>query len=1054
MKQPHFKSTVKFAILFVNAKCGSATAVFYEIGRKHVLFQPIASPNHQLLYPTMYTGLKKFTASLLTIAVFLILSGCVTQKKKEDVGPIGKGYHNMTARYNGYYNATVLLEESKLALEQQHQDDYSKILPIHKYMAADNPKAEAEKLDKAIEKVSLVVNLHRVSRWTDDCYLLFGQAQFMKQDFEAAEEAFEFLTGEYDPVVVAEREAKMKKGKNRKKAIRQGKTVDEDGNKIKMTKKQREKLAKQKRKEKEKERKAKNKAAKKAKKDKAKGKKPSTKDKKSDKKNETEKITEKEETPEEEAVDPNAPPAPGSITLGNLETKVTESDPEKFFLKHRPAYQEGVLWLAKTYIERENYPNAERLLDQLESSPSTYNDVRREAALAKARFYLKQKKYDQAVQPLERAIALNKDRKMDARLNYILGQLQQQAKHGPEAYAAFEEVLKKQPPFDMEFNAKLNLALAGVNSAESSEKELRRMLKEEKNKEYLDQIYFALAELSMQKNDRKGAVENLELSLEKSGKNRSQKAESAIMLADLYFEDGNFVKAKEYFDMALSSMEKEDERYNRVSLLAANLQDIAKNIQIVALQDSLLRISRMTNEERRELAFKIKQEQDAKRLEEIRKNAGPAPGGQAPSVPGGVKAPPGSIAGAGQSKFWAYDDREVKKNIREFQREWGSRALADNWRRASQESIEEGEEAVTIEAKSKDNLTEDDIDNILKGVPESPDEVAASNRQVEAALFALGTLYRDRLDNNEKAVESLQELLQRYPETQYELDAYYYLYLAYKDLGDLANAQVYYDKIVNGFPNTNYARMLSDPDYMQKMAAQENKLTTYYNETYAVFENRQYQTAYERISRVGDMFGGGNALQARFALLNAMCIGNLQGKDEYINALKELIAKFPEEPEAARAREILRLLGEKMNSGPGQERDLPAEAGQVGNYKVADDQLHYVIIVFKNDISLNDAKVGVSDYNNKFHSLQKLRMNNIYLGTDENKMPLIAIRRYKDKAEAMDYYNGILKNKKDFLDETKFQYEVFAIGQDNYRELLKAKNVEEYRTFFEGNYLK
>jgi tetratricopeptide (TPR) repeat protein len=714
-----------------------------------------------------------------------------------------------------------------------------------------------------------------------------------------------------------------------------------------------------------------------------------------------------------------------------------------------------VLWLAKTYIERENYPNAERLLDQLENSPTTYNDVRREAALAKARFYLKQKKYEQAVPPLQRAIALNKDRLMDARLNYILGQIHQQSKRGPESYAAFEEVLKKQPPFEMEFNAKLNLALAGVNSAESSEKELRRMLKEEKNKEYLDQIYFALAELSIQKGDRKAAMENLVLSLDNSGKNKSQKAASAIMLADLHFDDGNFVKAKEYYDAALSALDKEDERYNRVSLLASNLQDIAKNIQIVALQDSLLRISRMTNEERRELAFKIKQEQDAKRLEEIRKNAGPAPGGQAPSIPGGVKAPPGAAGAANQSKFWAYDDREVKKGIRDFQKEWGTRQLADNWRRSSQESIQQGEEAAaTIEAKSADKLTEDEIDAILKGVPESPDEIAAANRQVEAALFALGTLYRDRLDNNEKAVEALQDLLQRYPETQYELDAYYYLYLAYKDLGDLANAQVYYDKIVKGFPNTNYARMLSDPDYAQKLAAKENKLATYYNETYAAFESRQYQTAYERISRVGDMFGGGNALQARFALLNAMCIGNLQGRDEYINALKDLIAKYPEEPEAARAREILRLLGEKMNSGPGQEREVQAEAGQVGNYKVADDQLHYVIIVFKNDISLNEAKVGVSDYNTKYHGLQKLRMNNIYLGTDENKMPLIAIRRYNDKKDAMDYYNGILKNKKDFLDESKFQYEVFAIGQDNYRELLKAKSIDEYRMFFEGNYLK
>ncbi|MCB0518159.1 MAG: tetratricopeptide repeat protein [Lewinellaceae bacterium] len=990
--------------------------------------------------------MKKFYTSIVFIAVFLILSGCVTQKKKEDVGPIAKGYHNMTARYNGYYNATVLLEESKLGLEQQYEDDFSKILPIYKFMAAENPKAEAEKLDKAIEKVSLVVNLHRVSRWTDDCYLLFGKAQFMKQDYEAAQEAFEFLTGEYDPVEVAKREAKLK----RNKAAKKGKSVGKDG-KIKMSKKQREKLAKQKRKEKEKERKRKNKEAKKSRKGKGKKNKPA-KGQKIDPKKGNEKITQEEEKDAAEEVDPNALPAPGSITLGNMETKVTESDPESYFLKHRPAYQEGVLWLAKTYIERENYPNAERLLSQLEASPSTFDDVRRDAALAMAHFYLKQKKYDQAAEPLQRAIALNKDRKMEARLNYILGQVHQRAKRGPAAYEAYEAVLKNQPSFEMEFNARLNLALAGVNSAESSEKELQRMLKEEKNKEYQDQIYFALAQIALQKGDRAATIENLELSLASSGKNKSQKVESAIQLADLYFEDQDFVKAKEYYDVAMSSMDKTDERYDRVSNLANNLQDIAKNIQIVALQDSLLRISRMTNDERREMAFKIKQEQDEKRLDAARNNAGPAPGGRAPAVPTGVNPPAG---GAGASKFWAYDDREVKKGIREFQRKWGSRALVDNWRRSSQEAISVGEEGVaTVEAKSADKLTEEEIDAILKDVPESPEDVAAANRQIEGALFALGTLYRDRLDNNDKAVESLQKLLERYPESQYALDAYYYLYLAYKDLGDAANAQVYYDKIVNGFPNTNYARILSDPDYSQKMAAKENKLTTYYNETYAAFENRQYETAHERISKVGDMFGGGNSLQARFALLNAMCIGNLEGKDEYINALKEVIAKYPDEPEAARAREILRLLGEKVGSGPGQERDLPAQAGQVGNFKVDNDQLHYVIIVFKNEISLNDAKVAVSNYNTKFHNLQKLRMNNIYLGTDDNKLPLIAIRRYKDKAEAMDYYDGIQKNRNEFLDESKYQFEVFAIGQDNYRELLKSKNIDEYRTFFEANYFK
>ena len=192
----------------------------------------------------------------------------------------------------------------------------------------------------------------------------------------------------------------------------------------------------------------------------------------------------------------------------------------------------------------------------------------------------------------------------------------------------------------------------------------------------------------------------------------------------------------------------------------------------------------------------------------------------------------------------------------------------------------------------------------------------------------------------------------------------------------------------------------------------------------------------------------------RFSLLEAMCTGNLEGKEKYVEALKQVIAKHPEEPEAKTAREMLRNLGERVNTGPGQQRNLPTDEGQVGNYKVEDSQLHYVIVVFKNNVSLNDAKVGVSDYNKKYHSQDKLRMNNIYLGTGKDRHPIVAIRRFKDKVDAMDYYDGVMKNKKDFLDKKTFEYELLSIGQRNYRELLKSKNLEDYKTFFDVNYLR
>lgn len=998
-------------------------------------------------------SLKKFNTLLLFAASFLFVPGCVTQKKKTEVSKLGKFYHNTTAEYNGYFNASVLLAESKLELENQYQENYNQILPIYKYVAADNPRALAQKLDKAIEKVSVVINLHRVSKWTDDCYLLAGQAQYLKQDYESAEETLEFMMGEFNPLEVAKREAKSMSAKKRRQALKKGETTTTDGQKIKLSKKEREKLAKKKRKEREKERKQKLKEAKKNRKNK--------KSTKAKKKTDTVKTvdaekraTDQEQPRDEDIQEEKTPTGPGTISLGNLGNDLVESKPESYFLKHRPAYQEGVLWLARTYIERENFSHAERLLSQLERSPSTYPDIRRETIIAKAHFFLKQKKYDQAVEPLETAISLSKDKKTRARLSFILGQIHQQAKRGPQAYAAFEQVLKNQPVYDMEFRARLNLAQASTSGSDGSVSQLEKMLKEDKNKDFKDQIYYALAKIALEQNDKKQAIQYLELSLRSGTGNITQKAESYFLLGNLYFEDEIFVKAKLYYDSTLLVMTNTDTRYEKVAVQAANLDGIAENIRIVTLQDSLLNISRMTTDERRELALKIKKQRDEERLKALREKAkasNVAGGGNAPSIPGrpGVQLP----GAAGQSKFWAYDDREVKRGQREFQRKWGARVLSDNWRRSNQQSINiEGGEIA--EAKSVESLSEEDINEIFKDVPDTPDEIAAANRQIEAALFTLGGLYHDRLQNNKKSIEALNDLIRRYPETQYYLDALYLLYLAYQDLGDEANRLVYYDKIVNGYPNSNYARILKDPSFLQSISAKENRLTTYYDETYAAFNEKQYQTAYDRIAKVNEMFGATNKLQPRFALLNAMCIGNLQGKEEYVEALKLITVKYSETAEATRAREILRLLGESIGSGPGQQRDVPAEAGQVGEYKVANDQLHYVIVVFSADISLNDAKIGISDYNEKYHGTQKLRMNNIYLAEGEKKFPLIAIRRFKDKAEAMVYYNTVNKNKHDFLDEAKFNYEVFPISQDNYRELLRSKDVDLYRTFFSMNYLK
>ena len=178
--------------------------------------------------------LKRIIKASLALAILSIISACTTQKSRSDMSALGELYHNTTAHYNGYFNAEELLAASIESLNQQHQDNYTKLLPMYEYVAAENPQSEAPGLDEAIKKVTVVVNLHRYSKWTDDCYLLVGKAQYLKQDYEAAEETFRYMVSEYSPEKMKEREKVSKqdkkvKKKKKKKKSRRGKKGKKKG---------------------------------------------------------------------------------------------------------------------------------------------------------------------------------------------------------------------------------------------------------------------------------------------------------------------------------------------------------------------------------------------------------------------------------------------------------------------------------------------------------------------------------------------------------------------------------------------------------------------------------------------------------------------------------------------------------------------------------------------------------------------------------------------------------------------------------------------------------
>lgn len=980
--------------------------------------------------------LRPFRHILPFILSLLIVGSCTTTRKRGEVSGFKKFYHNTTAEFNGFYNANVLYTESLAKLNAQHTDNYNQILDVYPYQNVENPAAVAGPLDEAIKKVSIVVNLHRVSHWTDDCYLLFGKSQYLKHNYEGAQEVFEYMDREFNPKNASKR-VKRKPANAKERAEEKARKADERA----AANKERKKAAEAKKKSREKELKAKKKAKAKAQKEKAKAKKQgktaTQKSKPDPKKKETaSKDTSKDQEAENNKTNKEAP----------NELKPEDQKPDNYFLKHRPCYHEALVWLGRTYIEREMYGDAERIFRQVEEDPETPTDIEEMLAPAFAHYYIRLKRYDMALPYMQKATESEKDRQTKARYAYITAQLLLQLNNNQEATAYFDRARKFSNNYDLAFNAQMNTLVSawanGSVSTADTERELERVMKDEKNKEYKDQIYLVYGNIALREKRNADAIKYYQACLSSQGNRKAVNAEAYYALAELYFTQKDYVKSKAYFDSTTTALLPSDERYKRAKALADNLTDIAANLAIINLQDSLLKIGQMPEADRIALAEKLLEEKDRKEREKLIAAAND-PANQ-------------STRSGSSSNYWLYNDRALRKGKKEFENVWGNRPLTDNWRHPkSNGNIATANDPAT--ASTGTNITstaggakrsETEIKELLKDVPTNPDAIKATAEKVEKAMYLLGGLYREKLQSPDLSIDVLEKRESRFAESMtYQPNCWYYLYLSYTELKNQPKAKYYYDKIVAKFPNSTYARVLQDPNYANLQKEEQKKLQQFYDGTYQAFEKGLYDQVVYRSYQADSLFKASNTLRPKFALLTAMSMGNMQGKETYITQLKDLIAKYNNTPEATRAREMLRLLDSQGNTQTVENTTAPKTT-----FIYEDAVQHFILVVVKDQsVTLNAAKNSVSDYNTQFNSRDGLNISNIYLG-EKTDIPVLVIRKFESKEKAMRYIETVEKNKDKFL-PANAAYEIYAVTMNNYREIIKQRSVTEYVEFWDKYYL-
>jgi tetratricopeptide (TPR) repeat protein len=731
--------------------------------------------------------------------------------------------------------------------------------------------------------------------------------------------------------------------------------------------------------------------------------------------------------------------------------------------KDNPIRYEALLWFANSYNQLKKYKRTQSVLDNLVSEmnkdPKAPSKVQKNIPLITADMFIMQKKYSQAKEPLEDALYFNHKKNAEARIRFILGQIYQQEGELYKAMDYYKEVIRMNPPYEMAFNASINLAQSydvrfGIDS-KAIVRNLEKMLKEDKNKDFLDQIYYALADIAAKDGEDTLAVHYLKLSVARSSKNNYQKVTSALKLGNLLFEHADYKLSQAYYDTAVQVMPKDYPDYTKIKTRTEYLTELVQNLIVIETEDSLQKIAGMTKEERLAVIDKIIEE--LKKQEELQKELDEQMANMATLNPQtGMNQSQGQTS---SGAWYFYNPSTISYGLSEFRKKWGNRKLEDNWRLSNKQAVLEVKEEEAL--AGSDSLSVDSTkvfsddphtrEFYLQNLPFSDSLVALSNNRIEEAFYNLGFIYKDKLEDDKKSVESFESLLSRFPENQNRLKVYYELYRLYLKADSIAKAEEYKNLIIQLFPESDYARLILHPEYYKELEAQKNLAIDLYHKTYDDYQAGRYFSSYSTSNRALRQFDGPPEMLARFEFLRAISLGKIEIADSLQKALEALVSKYPDSDVTPLANNILNYLNKPVDSTGTPMVTQKEETIDFSIYEFDPDSKQlFALVVNDVNVNINALKIRISDFNQKYFSIENISITNILLNTSTH---FIMVGNFNSIPEALKYYNAIMADDYVFSNLSQDVYNGFILAQENYPVFYKDKDINKYLAFFRENYL-
>ncbi|MCX6332946.1 MAG: tetratricopeptide repeat protein [Bacteroidia bacterium] len=712
--------------------------------------------------------------------------------------------------------------------------------------------------------------------------------------------------------------------------------------------------------------------------------------------------------------------------------------------------KEASIWLARIYNETGKYSESYRLLSELEITDASQKALRSMYYSTLADLNVKQKKYAEAVEPLEKAIDLFSGKRQKYRMTYLLAQLNEHAGNSARAISLYRDVVKMNPPYDVEFNARINIAgVFDVNSGNPQEirKELQKMLRDSKNKDFLDQIYYALGSLSMKEGNEKEALDYFRKSTASSTTNQNQKGRSYLALADHFYSKPDFMKAGLYYDSTVFFLNQKHPDYQKILAKSRNLNTVVSQLKIIEEQDSLQKLAAMPESQRNALISTIineivNAESEGKTSEYAsRYNLG--------QYYENEQRFRDNIDQEG--KWYFYNQSALTFGRTEFKRRWGDRPLEDNWRRynktrtnPSQASTIPDDAVKKADDSSKVVMDYKKPEFYLKNLPLNDSLLAVSNDKIANAYLNAGKAYYDKLSDGARATESFEALLNRFPENELVPEALYNLYKVNKDINTV-QCEAYRQRLLEKYPETEFAKILSDPDYFIKKMAAMKMAEQIYEQAYNEYTLENFPAVISLCDTALKKYKE-DQLAPKFMLLHAYSVARTSDERAFKEELNSIVKSWPSSDESKKASEIIAYLNQKMPELKAEEEKALAQE----LYVIDTISAHFFVIIIANPkFNMNQAVFDIISYNIDNYTNNNYRTQGELL---DNKYLMITVSGFAKYNQSMDYYKSFATEKIVRNPSSSTIYS-FIIDSNNLKTLNTDKNPERYLLYFRENYL-